>query len=264
MTKKRLVLTDGVRERELQLAGRIVVGRDPSCEISHDDSLLSRRHAEFLTTGDKVMLRDLGSRNGVFVNGERAMERVLEPGDVIQIGPLRARFVLDDAPTSVIAEAVDADRTAVIRKVFTSAQIDAAGKFAGVATAESDADEVTRLVPAPRLSTAGEPVEQPYVRYSTPADDEVATVHIRPAERARTEIAPAPRADAGLFHSILTPVLLLSLLVAGTAVLPVLMGMPTSWMALPIVLALAGSYAVSLSINRRVSDTLASFDRERT
>jgi hypothetical protein len=265
MTKKRLVLTDGIRERELQLAGRIVVGRDPSCEISHDDSLLSRRHAEFLTTGDKVMLRDLGSRNGVFVNGERAMERVLEPGDVIQIGPLRASFVVDEAATSVIAEAVDGDRTAVIRRVFTSAQIDAAGELAGVATVEpDDEEEVTRLVPAPRLSTAGEPLEQPYVRYSPPADDEVATVHMRAAEGPRAEASRTPRADAGLFHSILTPVLLLSLLVAGTAAVPVLMGMPMSWMALPIVLALAGSYAVSLAINRRVSDTLSGFDRERT
>jgi hypothetical protein len=264
MTKKRLVLTDGIRERELQLAGRIVVGRDPACEISHDDSLLSRRHAEFLTTGDTVTLRDLGSRNGVFVNGERAMERVLEPGDVVQIGPLRARFVLDDAPTSVIAEAIDGDRTAVIRKVFTAAQMDGDGGVAGVATVDGDDEEVTRLVPAPRLSTAGEAVEQPYVRQSTQRDDEAPTVYMRPTNAPSAERAGSPRAEAGLFHSILMPVLLLSMLIAGTAALPLLMGKSMSWLAVPIVLALAGSYAVSLSINRRISDTLAAFERERT
>ena len=261
MTNKRLVLTDGTRERELQLAGRIVVGRDPSCEISHDDSLLSRRHAEFLTVGDTVTLRDLGSRLGVFVNGERSMERVLEPGDVVQIGPLRARFVLDDAPTRVIAEAIDGDRTAVIRKVFTAGEM-RTGAVAAVATVEADHEEVTRLVPAPRLSTAGEAVEQPYFQRSTQHDE--SSLFMRPAEAPRAGRARPRPADAGLFHSILMPVLLLSMLIAGTAALPILAGMRIAWLALPVVLALAGSYAVSLSINRRISETLAAFERERT
>jgi hypothetical protein len=262
VTNKRLVLTDGTRERELQLAGRIVVGRDPSCEISHDDSLLSRRHAEFLTVGDTVTLRDLGSRLGVFVNGERSMERVLEPGDVVQIGPLRARFVLDDAPTRVIAEAIDGDRTAIIRKVFTAGEI-RTGAVAAVATVEADDEEVTRLVPAPRFSTAGEAVEQPYFQRPT-QHDESPTLFMRPAEAPRAGHARPLPAEAGLFHSILMPVLLLSMLIAGTAALPMLIGMPIAWMALPVVLALAGSYAVSLSINRRLSETLAAFERERT
>src|SRR5688500_19196336 len=103
-----------MRERELQLVGRIVVGRDPACEISHDDSLLSRRHAEFVTTGAMVTVRDLGSRNGVFVNGTRAAEHMLEPGDIVQIGPLRARFVVEHAPSSIAPEELDAERTAVL------------------------------------------------------------------------------------------------------------------------------------------------------
>jgi FHA domain len=261
--RKKLVITDGIREREMQLAGRIVVGRDPSCEINHDDSLLSRRHAEFLTIGDRVALRDLGSRNGVFVNGDRAMERVLEPGDVVQMGPLRACFVLDDAPTSAFADVIDGDRTAEIPKVFREAEVAANGGSAALATMKADDTEVTRLVPAPRFSTAGDPVEQPYFR--APArDHEAATIHMRPAEVPRAERSGRLRADAGLFHSILTPVLLLSMLVAATAALPMLMGMPTAWMVVPVVLALAGSYAVALSINRRIAETLAAWERERT
>ena len=117
--RRKLLLNDGARERELQLVGRIVVGRDPACEISHDDSLLSRRHAEFVASTDVVKVRDLGSRNGVFVNGTRAVERVLAEGDVIQIGPLRARYVIDRAAAGIAPEEFDGDRTAVIRKVFT-------------------------------------------------------------------------------------------------------------------------------------------------
>src|SRR5262245_9637583 len=98
---KVLVVNDGKRERELLLVERLVVGRDPMCDLSHDDALLSRRHAEFSAEGDEVLVRDLGSRNGLFVNGTRAAERSLKPGDVVQIGPLRVRYLATDG--SVIA-----------------------------------------------------------------------------------------------------------------------------------------------------------------
>ena len=51
---KLLVVNDGKRERELLLVERLVVGRDPMCDLSHDDALLSRRHAEFQMIGDEV------------------------------------------------------------------------------------------------------------------------------------------------------------------------------------------------------------------
>ena len=94
---KKLVVSDGTRERELQLVGRIVVGRDPACDISHEHSLLSRRHAEFVAAGELVVVRDLGSRNGVFVNGTKTAEHSLQPGDVVQIGPLRAQYEIGRA-----------------------------------------------------------------------------------------------------------------------------------------------------------------------
>ena len=98
-----LVVNDGKRERELLLVERLVVGRDPMCDLSHDDALLSRRHAEFATEGEDVLVRDLGSRNGLFVNGTRAAERSLKPGDIVQIGPLRVRYLATDAAVSALA-----------------------------------------------------------------------------------------------------------------------------------------------------------------
>lgn len=158
---KKLVLSDGTRERELHLVGRIVVGRDPACEISHDDSLLSRRHAEFVTAGNIVRVKDLGSRNGVFVNGARASEQALEPGDVVQIGPLRARFVVDAGPRSISPEALDVDRTAVIRKApAVAAAVPPPAPVPvhpAVALAFEEVDEdATRLVPARAAESASE------------------------------------------------------------------------------------------------------------
>jgi hypothetical protein len=67
--------------------GEFVVGRNASCQLSLDDPLVSRRHAVFTVHPDAVTVEDLGSRNGVSVNGERLAGRVLlRPGDRVQIG----------------------------------------------------------------------------------------------------------------------------------------------------------------------------------
>lgn len=50
--------------------GDFVVGRSSSCHLALDDALVSRRHAVFHVTSDGVEVEDLGSRNGVQVNGE--------------------------------------------------------------------------------------------------------------------------------------------------------------------------------------------------
>jgi hypothetical protein len=76
----------GLREFELA-EGRFVIGRADTCELALDDPLASRQHAALVTTADHVTVEDLGSRNGVTVNGERLKgSRILQPGDVIVIG----------------------------------------------------------------------------------------------------------------------------------------------------------------------------------
>jgi hypothetical protein len=73
---------------DLELSeGEFAVGRNASCQLSLDDPLVSRRHALLLVGPDAVTVEDLGSRNGVVVNGERIQGRVLlRAGDRIQIG----------------------------------------------------------------------------------------------------------------------------------------------------------------------------------
>jgi hypothetical protein len=93
MIVKKLLVNDGRSEREVLLVGTIVVGRDPSCQLNDLDPLLSRRHAEFVPSSKGVTVRDLKSRNGILVNGDKVPERVLKPGDVVQLGHLHVRYV---------------------------------------------------------------------------------------------------------------------------------------------------------------------------
>lgn len=63
------------------------VGRLADCWLILDDDLISRTHARFHVSDDKLEIEDLGSRNGTFVNGEQVYQRTeLRDGDKVRIG----------------------------------------------------------------------------------------------------------------------------------------------------------------------------------
>ncbi|MEZ4224930.1 MAG: FHA domain-containing protein [Polyangiaceae bacterium] len=67
--------------------GEYVVGRSTSAEIILDDALVSRRHARFVVEDAAIRVEDMGSVNGVFVNGQRVNgSRLLVSGDRVVIG----------------------------------------------------------------------------------------------------------------------------------------------------------------------------------
>ncbi|MEM1415205.1 MAG: FHA domain-containing protein [Myxococcota bacterium] len=76
------------RDTDIELpVGEFVVGRSASCNLSLDDALVSRRHACFRSEDGRVEVEDLGSRNGVMVNGSRiARPTTLAHLDRVSIG----------------------------------------------------------------------------------------------------------------------------------------------------------------------------------
>jgi hypothetical protein len=92
------------RQPVLLLAGRRIVlgragatlGRSRDCEVVLDDANVSRRHAEVRPSGGSWIVRDLGSTNGVKVNGRRITgAQSLKRGDAIELGTSRVIFDLD-------------------------------------------------------------------------------------------------------------------------------------------------------------------------
>jgi hypothetical protein len=78
--------------------GGATIGRSRECDIVLNDSNVSRRHAELRPLGDGWTVTDLGSTNGVRVNGRevRANEpQPLQAGDRIDVGTVDARFEVD-------------------------------------------------------------------------------------------------------------------------------------------------------------------------
>jgi diguanylate cyclase (GGDEF)-like protein len=65
---------------------KTVIGRGQQADIQVIDEGISRRHAEIVHEGEHVVIRDLGSTNGTYCNGDKIGEHHLSDGDKIQVG----------------------------------------------------------------------------------------------------------------------------------------------------------------------------------
>ena len=73
-----------------------VLGRSRDCDVVLDDANVSRRHAEVRPSGGSWIVNDLGSTNGIKVNGRRADgPQSIRSGDVIELGTSRVTFELE-------------------------------------------------------------------------------------------------------------------------------------------------------------------------
>jgi len=88
-----------------------VIGRQHDCEVPIASEEVSRRHAELKVTPDGVMVEDLGSSNGTFVNDRRITRQLMKPGDELRLDTIRFLLLApgqDIAPSSPRAEATPA------------------------------------------------------------------------------------------------------------------------------------------------------------
>ena len=78
--------------RRLPLVDDATIGRLPECDVTLDDPSVSRRHARIRRNGMSWSIEDLGSTNGVKVNGSRVGESNLADGDRLQLGSVQLLF----------------------------------------------------------------------------------------------------------------------------------------------------------------------------
>jgi hypothetical protein len=84
---------DGTRYEVKQR--RVVIGRSRDCDIQLADTNVSRRHAELRQEGASYWIVDLGSTNGIEVNGKRVKRAKLTDGDTITLGSTKVAFSQD-------------------------------------------------------------------------------------------------------------------------------------------------------------------------
>jgi pSer/pThr/pTyr-binding forkhead associated (FHA) protein len=89
--KVKLVVAQGVHTgKQIPLAGsEFAIGRDPQCQLRPSSPAISKKHCAVLVRGDKVFVRDFGSTNGTFVNGEAVQGEIeVVNGAKLKAGPL--------------------------------------------------------------------------------------------------------------------------------------------------------------------------------
>jgi hypothetical protein len=92
--RRAIVVANG--KRLVLPAGSAVLGRSRECDIVLDDSNVSRRHAEIAPSGQRWLINDLGSTNGVRVNGRQVNgPHPLESGDRIELGTVGITFEVE-------------------------------------------------------------------------------------------------------------------------------------------------------------------------
>jgi pSer/pThr/pTyr-binding forkhead associated (FHA) protein len=94
-----VVLSEGLTGRTHELkADRTTLGRLEDNSFQVPDSSVSSHHCEILLRGNEVLIKDLDSTNGTFINNERVSEAVLKPSQILRLGQVEIRLEGDAQP----------------------------------------------------------------------------------------------------------------------------------------------------------------------
>lgn len=97
-----MVTSDGQGKDLPPLKLPVTIGRAEDCKLRVPLAAVSRHHCELVEDDDELLIRDLKSSNGTFVNKERVVrDRELVPGDLISVGPIVFVVRIDGHPRAI-------------------------------------------------------------------------------------------------------------------------------------------------------------------
>jgi hypothetical protein len=146
-----------------------LIGREEDCLLRPDSEFVSRHHCVLLLDDYTLRIRDLGSKNGTFVNGRRVgtSETILLHDDMISIGEMIGQIDLSQAAAAIAAA--------------TALPQDAAHQAASHGTAFFDGDTVQADSPIPLSETTSRPtIQLPTAPDAIPAGTESDTKTVFP------------------------------------------------------------------------------------
>lgn len=147
MDIKLVMFRESGERRDFTLAGpRTTIGRKDDCDIRIPLAEISRHHAELRLTPAGVVLKDLGSANGTFVNNKRIKAEVpLGAGDHVVVGPVVFTLLVNGKPDNVRAVKTK------LRAVAASSQ-----SAAGVAVASAASEEIDPISALEALASSAD------------------------------------------------------------------------------------------------------------
>jgi pSer/pThr/pTyr-binding forkhead associated (FHA) protein len=136
MLAAKLVVVGGdAQQAEIELRLPLLVGRGRDVELTVPHALVSRRHCEIIERDGRLVVRDLGSLNGTFVNNQRIEnEQILEPDQLLTLGTVTFRAVYqvdsevaDDLVATADTEAIGSSQTESGLQVAENQLLEAVG-----------------------------------------------------------------------------------------------------------------------------------------
>lgn len=121
-----VVLTEGYTGRAYDLkVEKTTIGRVEDNAFQIPDASVSSHHCEVILQGEEVLIRDLNSTNGTFINNEPVTEAVLKSSGMLRLGNIELR--LETAPAAAPAKKV-LDRTQVMNQGVKASEIESETK----------------------------------------------------------------------------------------------------------------------------------------
>jgi len=180
-------------------APKCVIGRGDDCHLRPQSDAVSRQHCAIITTENEVTVRDLNSRNGTFVNGERiGEEAVLLTSDVLRVGPLEFELQIEQSASKVKRSKVSDIKEAVARTAEGTATATSELSDIGDWLAEGDeADKERRTIDPDtrqfRIDETANPDTAVGKKESVAADTKaIDEGPKRPAKKAPGKLPPRP------------------------------------------------------------------------
>ena len=114
---KLVILTQGMTGRAHELnVDRTTIGRVEDNTFQIADASVSSHHCEVLLRGGEVLIRDLNSTNGSFINDAQITESVLKPGQKLRLGQIELKLEAEATAPTAVAPMASAAPAAPARK----------------------------------------------------------------------------------------------------------------------------------------------------
>ncbi len=140
---KLVILTQGLTGRAHELnVDRTTIGRVEDNLFQIAESSISSHHSEVLLRGSDVVIKDLNSTNGTFINGEQITESVLKPGQTLRLGQVELKLETGtSAPAPAAAPAPGPakkplEATMVIPRGVSLSELEGGGRPSGFDTSK--------------------------------------------------------------------------------------------------------------------------------
>jgi len=170
---------------------QFVIGRDPGCNLRPASAMISKRHCAVLVKNGQVFLRDFGSTNGTFVNDEPVKGEIrLKDGDVLKVGPLSFKVVIEGQPSPTKPTPPPKPKSADVMDDDAAAALLSVDDETGAVSVTHAEDEVPSGSTVTEIPTFGEPGEEAKETAAQP-DDKKPSTKAKPATGAAQDAAKA-------------------------------------------------------------------------